>query len=152
MVSWSLKRFVVPRFRWTRTSGCRCRNRIKVSAKRGTNTILVASHSFHSSRYPTKPSDTARKFDASKHNHVVFVRKNKFFTVPLANADGHELTAAELEAQIEKVIQLAGETAAAPIGALTSENRDTWTDVCPDSILQRFIGVLIEILLTRRIH
>ncbi|KAK7690110.1 hypothetical protein QCA50_006758 [Cerrena zonata] len=83
---------------------------------------------FHSSRYPTKPSDTARKFDASKHNHVVFVRKNKFFAVPLADSTGRELTAAELEAQIEKVIQLAGENKVTPVGALTSENRDTWTD------------------------
>ncbi|CAL1713055.1 unnamed protein product [Somion occarium] len=83
---------------------------------------------FHSSRYPTKPSDTARKFDPSKHNHVVFVRKNKFFVVPLADANGRELSAAELETQIENVIRLAGNTKAIPVGALTSENRDTWTD------------------------
>ncbi|KAI0074058.1 acyltransferase ChoActase/COT/CPT [Panus rudis PR-1116 ss-1] len=83
---------------------------------------------FHSSRYPVKPSDTARKFDALTHNHVVFVRKNKFFKVALSTKDGRELSAAELEAQIEKVIQLAGEEKAIPVGALTSENRDTWAD------------------------
>lgn len=76
-----------------------------------------------------KPSDTAHKFDPAKHNHVVFVRKNKFFQVPLATEDGRELTAAELEAQIEKVISLAGEEKAEPVGALTSENRDIWADV-----------------------
>ncbi|TCD70509.1 Carnitine O-acetyltransferase mitochondrial [Steccherinum ochraceum] len=81
---------------------------------------------FHSSRYPVKPSDTARKFDPSTHNHVVFVRKNKFFKVPLVNAEGRELSAAELEVQIEKVIKLAGKTSAVPVGALTSDNRDTW--------------------------
>ncbi|KAI0688956.1 acyltransferase ChoActase/COT/CPT [Earliella scabrosa] len=82
---------------------------------------------FHSSRYPTKPSDTAKKFDASKHNHVVFVRKNKFYKVALAH-NGRELSAAELEAQIEKVIALAGNEKAIPVGALTSENRDIWAD------------------------
>ncbi|KAI0373868.1 acyltransferase ChoActase/COT/CPT [Pilatotrama ljubarskyi] len=83
---------------------------------------------FHSCRYPTKPSDTAKKFDPAKHNHVVFVRKNKFYKVPLADASGRELSAAELEAQIEKVIEMAGSEKAVPVGALTSENRDIWTD------------------------
>ncbi|KAI6030704.1 acyltransferase ChoActase/COT/CPT, partial [Pisolithus orientalis] len=83
---------------------------------------------FHSSRYPVKPSDTARKFDAVTHNHVVFVRKNKFFEVPLATVDGKELSAAELEVQIERVIRLAGSESGVPVGALTGENRDIWAD------------------------
>ncbi|CCM04923.1 uncharacterized protein FIBRA_07120 [Fibroporia radiculosa] len=83
---------------------------------------------FHSSRYPVKPSDTARKFDPATNNHVVFVRKNKFFQVPLTNKTGRELSVAELEAQIEKIIAMAGSEKAAPVGALTSENRDNWAD------------------------
>ncbi|KAF7980471.1 hypothetical protein HWV62_37946 [Athelia sp. TMB] len=83
---------------------------------------------FHASRYPTKPSDTAHKFDPQTHNHVVFIRKNKFFSVPLVTPDGQELSAAELEVQVERVIRLAGEDKAVPIGALTSDNRDIWTD------------------------
>ncbi|EPS96518.1 hypothetical protein FOMPIDRAFT_1025351 [Fomitopsis schrenkii] len=83
---------------------------------------------FHSSRYPVKPSDKAHKFDPAAHNHVVFVRKNKFFKVPLADKHGRELSAPELEAQIEKVISLAGSTKAPAVGALTSENRDIWAD------------------------
>ncbi|KZT73967.1 acyltransferase ChoActase/COT/CPT [Daedalea quercina L-15889] len=94
--------------------------------------VPLAMHSyeylFHSSRYPVKPSDTARKFDAETHNHVVFVRKNKFFKVPLADKNGRELSATELEVQIERVIALAGSEKASPVGALTSENRDTWAD------------------------
>ncbi|KAL1702476.1 acyltransferase ChoActase/COT/CPT [Schizophyllum commune] len=93
--------------------------------------LCMASYKwlFHSSRYPTKPSDTARKFDPAVHNHVVFVRKNKFFTVPLADASGREYSAADLEAQINKIIQLAGDAADPhPVGALTSDNRDLWTD------------------------
>ena len=31
--------------------------------------------------------------------------------------------------QIEKVVAMAGNEKAVPVGALTSENRDTWTDV-----------------------
>jgi carnitine O-acetyltransferase len=30
--------------------------------------------------------------------------------------------------QIERVIELAGDTPATPVGALTSDNRDNWTD------------------------
>ncbi|KAJ7195467.1 acyltransferase ChoActase/COT/CPT, partial [Mycena pura] len=92
--------------------------------------LCMASYEwlFHASRYPTKPSDTARKFDPATHNHVVFVRKNKFYTVPLAHSSGQELSAAELETQIERVIEMAGDTPATPVGALTSDNRDNWTD------------------------
>lgn len=89
----------------------------------------LTESSFHSCRYPTKPSDTARKFDHKQHNHVVFARKNKFYKVALADKSGRELSAAELEAQIEKVIALAGSEKAVPVGALTSDNRDIWTDV-----------------------
>ncbi|KAF8171964.1 acyltransferase ChoActase/COT/CPT [Mycena galopus ATCC 62051] len=92
--------------------------------------LCMASYKwlFHSSRYPTKPSDTARKFDPATHNHVVFIRKNKFYSVPLVHSSGRELSAAELETQIERVIELAGDTHATPVGALTSDNRDNWTD------------------------
>ncbi|EIN12792.1 acyltransferase ChoActase/COT/CPT [Punctularia strigosozonata HHB-11173 SS5] len=82
---------------------------------------------FHACRYPTKPSDTAHKFDPLTHNHIVVIRKNKFFEVPLTH-DGKELSAAELEVQFERIIQLAGSEKATPVGALTSDNRDLWAD------------------------
>lgn len=53
---------------------------------------------FHASRYPTIPKDTAHKFDPATHNHVVFIRNNRFFEVQLAYPDGTELSAADLEA------------------------------------------------------
>jgi carnitine O-acetyltransferase len=83
---------------------------------------------FHSSRYPVKPSDVARKYDASAHNHIVILRKNKFFIVPLIDESGKELSAAELEVQIERVIQDAGSDSALSLGVLTSDNRDIWAD------------------------
>lgn len=58
----------------------------------------------------------------------MFVRKNKFFKVPLIDSTGRELSAAELEFQIERVIEKAGSSSGLPIGALTSGNRDLWTD------------------------
>lgn len=135
----SPRRFVACLFRWTRTSGCRF--------KQSTSTILsdvtlILSASFHACRYPVKPSDTAQKFDPAKHNHVVFVRKNKFFKVSLADAEGRELSAAELEVQIERIVSQAGHSKAVPVGALTSENRDIWTDV-------RRLASITELFLTR---
>ena len=53
---------------------------------------------FHASRYPAIPKDTAHKFDPATHNHVVFIRNNRFFEVQLAYPDGIELSAADLEA------------------------------------------------------
>ncbi|KAL0961370.1 hypothetical protein HGRIS_006326 [Hohenbuehelia grisea] len=91
--------------------------------------LCMASYKwlFHASRYPTQPSDTARKFDAATHNHVVFVRKNKFFKVPLTNSAGEELSAAELEVLVERIIASADSSSGVAIGALTADNRDNWT-------------------------
>ena len=88
-----------------------------------------AVYRFNASRYPTKPSDTAQKFDPSTHNHVVFVRKNKFYEIDVVQ-DGRELSLSELENQIRQIYETAGDTLGTPIGALTAENRDIWTDVC----------------------
>ncbi|KAH8998487.1 acyltransferase ChoActase COT CPT [Lactarius akahatsu] len=82
---------------------------------------------FHASRYPNIPSDTAYKFDPATHNHVVFVRNNRFFEVQLARTDGTELSAADLETAIADVIRQADTHTGVPFGALTSENRDNWT-------------------------
>ena len=95
-----------------------------------TTPLCMASYKwlFNSSRYPTKPSDTAKKFDAALNNHVIFVRKNKFYEVQVVQ-NGKELSLVELESQVNKVISMAGsERALFPVGSLTSENRDTWTD------------------------
>jgi hypothetical protein len=62
--------------------------------------IRLECHRFHACRYPAKPSDTANKFNPKLHNHVVFIRKNKFFSVPLVDAKGKELSAAELEVYV----------------------------------------------------
>jgi hypothetical protein len=98
--SWNLRRFVGYPCAWIRTNGCKCRLRLPT-----TRCIdILNPRSFHACRYPTKPSDTAKKFDPQAHNHVVFVRKNKFYEVPLINPEGHELSEAELEVWVLRVL------------------------------------------------
>ncbi|KAK2460472.1 hypothetical protein APHAL10511_007519 [Amanita phalloides] len=84
---------------------------------------------FHASRYPVKPSDTAFKFNAQTNNHIIAIRRNRFYVIPLADASGCEVSAAELEVQFERIIARAASAPdALPIGALTSDNRDLWAD------------------------
>ncbi|KAB5589040.1 Carnitine O-acetyltransferase [Ceratobasidium theobromae] len=88
--------------------------------------LCMASYKwlFNAARFPVKPSDTATKFDPATNNHVVFVRKNRFFEFDVTG-----LSTADLAVQIQRIIDTAGrEPAPHPVGALTSENRDTWTD------------------------
>lgn len=90
--------------------------------------LCMASYKwlFNASRYPVKDVDTAHKFDPQTNNHVVFIRNNKFYAVELEH-DGVQLSLAELESQISKIISTASSAAPGPaIGALTSENRDIW--------------------------
>ncbi|KAJ8515364.1 hypothetical protein ONZ45_g7198 [Pleurotus djamor] len=96
--------------------------------ERAKQPLCMASYKwlFHSSRYPVIPSDTAKKFDPATHNHIVVVRKNQFFEVPLVNGHGMDLSAGELEVQFEKVIAMAGESEHPSVGVLTSDNRDNW--------------------------
>ncbi|KAG8779386.1 Carnitine O-acetyltransferase mitochondrial [Ceratobasidium sp. 428] len=94
--------------------------------KARTTPLCMSSYKwlFNSSRYPVKPSDTAHKFDPSTNNHIVFIRKNKFYEFDVTG-----LSTADLTSQIQRIIDSAGaESAEYPVGALTSENRDTWAD------------------------
>jgi len=60
--------------------------------------LTIVPDSFHACRYPRIPSDYAEKFSPSENNHIVVLRKNRFFVVPLAHpVTGKELSAAELE-------------------------------------------------------
>lgn len=93
--------------------------------------LCMASYKwlFHSSRYPAQPSDTALKFGAKENNHIAVIRKNKFFIVPLVDPTGRELSAAELELQFNRIISAAGKIPEEyPVGVLSGDNRDHWTD------------------------
>lgn len=77
---------------WILTNGCKCQLRLLHVVF-----DILNPRSFHASRYPNKPADIAKKFDSQAHNHVVFVRKNKFYEVSLTSPEGYELSEAELE-------------------------------------------------------
>ncbi|TKA57749.1 hypothetical protein B0A53_00898 [Rhodotorula sp. CCFEE 5036] len=83
---------------------------------------------FNATRLPTAPSDTAKIYDPEQHNHVVVVRKNKFYEVPVVDESGEWLSEKELEALFQKVVEQAGSEADPnPVGALTAADRDVWT-------------------------
>ncbi|KAL2261708.1 hypothetical protein VTK26DRAFT_3530 [Humicola hyalothermophila] len=81
---------------------------------------------FNASRVPAKPADYPVKFDPAQNKHILVIRKNQFFKVA-HEVGGKQLNTSELEQAFRRVYELAGERAPA-VGALTSENRDVWTD------------------------
>lgn len=80
---------------------------------------------FNASRVPAKPADYPVKYDPKDHKHIIAIRKNQFFKIA-HEVDGKQLNAAELESQFARVYELAQRVPA--VGALTSENRDVWTE------------------------
>jgi carnitine O-acetyltransferase len=81
---------------------------------------------FNCSRVPAKPADYPVNYDPEQNKHILVIRKNQFFKVAHEVA-GKPLNTSELEQAIRRVYELAGERVPA-VGALTSENRDVWTD------------------------
>ncbi|ORE03226.1 acyltransferase ChoActase/COT/CPT [Rhizopus microsporus var. microsporus] len=82
---------------------------------------------FNNCRIPKKPSDYEATFDILNNNHVVVLRKNRFYVVDTIY-NGKQLSTAELQHQFQKIIDQAGQSKGIPIGVLTSDNRDKWTD------------------------
>ncbi|KAM7213580.1 putative carnitine O-acetyltransferase precursor [Rhypophila decipiens] len=82
---------------------------------------------FNCSRVAAKPADYPVKFDANEHKHILVIRKNQFFKVA-HEIGGKQLNTAELEQAFRRVYELASSQRAPAVGALTSENRDIWTD------------------------
>lgn len=83
---------------------------------------------FNACRIPKRPADEPIKYSAEENKHFVVIRKNRFFKI-LHEIDGIQLNAKELEAQFGRIYELANSGGVPAIGALTSENRDVWTDV-----------------------
>jgi len=83
---------------------------------------------FNCSRVPKKPSDTSVKYPFQSNQHIIVIRKNQFWKVA-HESNGKQLNTAELEQQFQRIYEKADK--AAPIGALTSQNRDVWSEVYP---------------------
>ncbi|KAJ5651408.1 Carnitine O-acetyltransferase [Penicillium longicatenatum] len=79
---------------------------------------------FNCCRIPADPADYPQKYSAEENQHIVVVRKNQFFKVPLV-VDGQTLNVSELEQQFQRIIEIA--QPAPPVGVLTVADRDHWT-------------------------
>ncbi|CAM0143209.1 Carnitine O-acetyltransferase mitochondrial, variant 2 [Umbelopsis sp. WA50703] len=82
---------------------------------------------FNNCRIPVKPADVEDTYDPIKNTHIAVVRNNKFYIIDTVH-NGKQLSTAELENQFQRVIESARGSKALPIGVLTTENRDNWTD------------------------
>ncbi|OBZ89849.1 Carnitine O-acetyltransferase, mitochondrial [Choanephora cucurbitarum] len=82
---------------------------------------------FNNCRIPKKPSDYEAIHDPVKNNHVIAIRKNKFYVIDTIH-NGQQLSTAELQHQFQNIIDQAGYSKGVPIGLLTSDNRDRWTE------------------------
>jgi carnitine O-acetyltransferase len=80
---------------------------------------------FNATRVAAKPADYPVKFSAAENKHILVIRKNQFWKV-LHEVDGKQLNTSELEQQFKRIYEKA--EAQPAVGALTSENRDVWTD------------------------
>jgi len=81
---------------------------------------------FNCCRIPAKGADYPLKYPAADNTHILVIRKNQFFKVPHQH-NGKQLTTKELEHQFQRVYQMAEKQPA--VGAMTTENRDTWADM-----------------------
>lgn len=80
---------------------------------------------FNASRRPAKPADYPVKFPADENKYILVIRKNQFFKLQY-EIDGRQLNTSELRQQFDRIYEKA--KSAPPIGILTTENRDLWTD------------------------
>lgn len=79
---------------------------------------------FNCCRIPADGQDFPQKYAASENQHIIVVRKNQFFKVPLV-VDGQQLNVTELEQQFQRIYKIA--QPAPPVGVLTVADRDHWT-------------------------
>ncbi|KAJ6155315.1 hypothetical protein N7470_005881 [Penicillium chermesinum] len=79
---------------------------------------------FNCCRIPADGEDFPRKYAAAENQHIVVVRKNQFFKVPLV-VKGKALNVSELEQQFQRIYDIA--QPAPPVGVLTVADRDHWT-------------------------
>lgn len=80
---------------------------------------------FNCSRVAAKPADYPIKYPHQENKHVIAIRQNQFFKIQY-EAGGKQLNTSELEQQFKRIYELAQRVPA--VGALTSENRDIWTN------------------------
>ncbi|BGP19341.1 hypothetical protein JCM10213v2_007430 [Rhodosporidiobolus nylandii] len=101
--------------------------------KIGKDVLCMESYkwAFNACRIPASPSDYAVKTAEADPSaqHFVVVRKNRFFSVPVLDAEGKEYGVEQLKSSIERVVKQADKEEKAPaVGVLTGINRDRWAE------------------------
>lgn len=80
---------------------------------------------FNCCRIPGDGADYPKKYSPKDNEHIVVIRKNQFFKVPLV-VNGEQLNVSELQQQFERIYETAQGGPA--VGILTVADRDLWTD------------------------
>ncbi|KAJ3278927.1 Carnitine O-acetyltransferase mitochondrial [Borealophlyctis nickersoniae] len=91
--------------------------------------MVQFKYMFNSTRIPKIPSDVTRNADLATNNHIIVMRKNQFYVLSTIHSDGRQLSTAELQKQLQRIYDMAGNEKEPPVGALTTEHRDTWAKV-----------------------
>ncbi|KAK9249055.1 acyltransferase ChoActase/COT/CPT [Lipomyces tetrasporus] len=89
---------------------------------------------FNASRVAAPQKDYPVKFSsvAPENKNIIVIRKNRFYLLP-HEVDGVQLSTAELEIQIRKIMETAdAQPVALAVGAITSANRDKGADYRKD--------------------
>ncbi|KAL4141012.1 hypothetical protein PRNP1_014136 [Phytophthora ramorum] len=83
---------------------------------------------FNACRIPRREQDSYRIYDPKMHQHAVVMRHNKFFQLELLDPRTQEPLGFEaLCFQLARILEAAGAKESA-VGALTSQDRDSWAD------------------------
>lgn len=81
---------------------------------------------FNSCRIPCKPADYVKLFDMEHNNHVIVLQRNMIFSFELIH-NNKRLSQTEILKQLEKIYNCKDKQDC-PVGILTVQDRDTWTD------------------------
>ncbi|AOA64218.1 Carnitine acetyltransferase [Komagataella phaffii CBS 7435] len=84
---------------------------------------------FNNGRVPGAPSDTNIQYDPSKNSYVTVISHGNFYVLNHHDSQGNPLSEADLYQQLTEIkkhslVNKQGEIA--PVGVLTSSNRDVW--------------------------
>lgn len=81
---------------------------------------------------PGESEDRVRLYPAAGNHHILVIRRNRFFVVHVADAEGQPLSHQDIQLQLQAVVDLAGPAASEsappsrPVGVLTSWGRPEW--------------------------
>jgi carnitine O-acetyltransferase len=84
---------------------------------------------FNSCRIPQKPADVPATYDPTQHHHIAVLRKNQIYVFDVKDGSGNLLSSADIQFQLDRIMAMAGDQNAVPLGGLTTANRDQWTEL-----------------------